>query len=135
MNNKKYDLNILIVEDNKDFLKSLEVVFSRKFNVDTAMSLESALQKIQSKKYNVIITDGAIPRKDNMPFKKHDYLTEEDYRGNIIVKVAKERGIFVIVQTAEPKNITEKPDYIFRKKDLDIGFLVTLIKEQFNLKD
>jgi|SRR3989338_9110451 len=57
------DLNILIVDDEKDIREGLKnLLDSEGYNVDTAIDGTDALEKIKGLKYQLIISDIMMPR-------------------------------------------------------------------------
>jgi PleD family two-component response regulator len=122
--------SMLLVEDDKLYLNSLEFVLSKDFNLDIAEDLETALKKLNSNNYNVVSTDGAIPQYKGGYVGDHGRLSEEDYRGNIVAKTAKEKGIYVLGVTSEPEKLTEADRVL--KKPIDIFEYIKILKEKAN---
>jgi len=105
---------LLIVDDDKRFLSSLVFALEKDFQIDTASDLENALTKLDSKQYNIVSTDGAFPEYEGGPLGNHGNLSEKDYRGDIVARCAKEKGIYVLGVTAEPDRLKE-PDMVLKK--------------------
>ncbi len=63
---KSEDIGILIVDDEKEILESLEeiLVLNGFVNIDTAVNGDEAIEKIKQKNYDIVITDISMPGKD-----------------------------------------------------------------------
>lgn len=64
------DHSILLVEDNYETLNYLSTTLGRRFDIDTAENALIALQKLESEKYDLIISDIMMPGLDGYTFKK-----------------------------------------------------------------
>lgn len=120
-------VKILIVEDDKQYLDSLFVALKRRYEIDTAMSFNSAISLLQKNHYDVVITDGAMPERDGGHVGNHGRLSEEDYRGSHVAEFARSKGIPVIGQTMEPAKL--KNCNVVLKKPLDLLKLRALIDD------
>lgn len=118
---------LLIVDDDKRFLSSLVFALEKDFQIDTAGDLENALTKLDSKQYNIVSTDGAFPEYEGGPLGNHGNLSEKDYRGDIVARKAKEKGIYVIGVTAEPHMLKEPNQTL--KKPIDVLQYKALLKQ------
>ena len=125
MNEKKY---LLIVEDDSRFRKSLEVALRNDFKIDSVGSLDEALILIAENNYDIVSTDGAFPEYKGGYVGNHGTLYEEDYRGGIVAKVAKKKGIYVVGLTNEPEKLIE-PDVVINKKDLSISDYIKILNK------
>lgn len=65
-------VHVLHVDDDSCCLKVAKecLEMQDKFQVDTALSAEAAVEKMKNKKYDVVICDYAMPRKDGLEFLK-----------------------------------------------------------------
>ncbi len=61
---------ILIVEDNPEMSEYLKTILCPYFTCDIAFDGEEGLQKVQTKKYGLIISDVMMPRMDGFKFKQ-----------------------------------------------------------------
>lgn len=62
---------ILVVEDTQNLQNALKIVLSKAgFEVDTALNGEEGLALVDSKKYDLIITDMVMPKKNGLMFMK-----------------------------------------------------------------
>jgi len=70
--NKKEQINVLFVDDDKEFLKSAKQCLKLKgnFNIETAFSVDEALEKMKKNKPDAIICDIRMPMKDGFEFLK-----------------------------------------------------------------
>ena len=70
--NKKEQINVLFVDDDKGFLKSAKqcLKLHGNFNIETAFSVDEALKKMKKKKPDAIICDVQMPLKDGFEFLK-----------------------------------------------------------------
>ena len=70
--NKKEQINVLFVDDDKGFLKSAKqcLKLHGNFNIETAFSVDEALEKMKKKKPDAIICDVQMPLKDGFEFLK-----------------------------------------------------------------
>ncbi len=48
---------ILVVEDDKEFIKSIDRVLNKKYNIDFAVNGEAAIEKVRSNSYCLILMD------------------------------------------------------------------------------
>jgi len=119
---------LLIVEDDEQFRKSLEVVLKKHFEIDVAGSLDKALELISQKEYDVVSTDGAIPQHEVGSVGSHGTLYDHDYRGNLVVKAAKEKGIYVVCVSSEPDKIAGADKYCSKRR-LDLFEYVAALKQ------
>lgn len=61
------EANVLIVDDEKEFLESIAVrLHNRGFSVDTAHDGKAALEKIQGNLYDAIVLDVMMPELDGI---------------------------------------------------------------------
>lgn len=69
---QKERLGILLVDDEHSFLRVAKRILELQadFQVDTASSIEEALEKMRGKAYDVIVSDYMMPRKDGLQFLK-----------------------------------------------------------------
>ena len=70
--NKKEPIQVLFVDDDKEFLKSAKQCLELKgnFNIETALSVDEALEKMKKNKPDAIICDIRMPLKDGFEFLK-----------------------------------------------------------------
>ena len=70
--NKKEQINVLFVDDDKEFLKSATQCLELKgnFNIETAFSVDEALEKMKKNKPDAIVCDIRMPLKDGFEFLK-----------------------------------------------------------------
>jgi DNA-binding NtrC family response regulator len=70
--NKKELIEVLLVDDDKAFLKTAEqsLKLHGNFNVETAISVAEALEKMRNKKPDAIICDIQMPLTDGFEFLK-----------------------------------------------------------------
>jgi DNA-binding NtrC family response regulator len=52
---------VILVDDNKDILQLYRTVLNRDYDVDVSMSGETALRRIRSTRYDVLLTDNGLP--------------------------------------------------------------------------
>ena len=83
--NKKEQINVLFVDDDKEFLKSAKQCLELKgnFNIETALSVDEALEKMKKNKPDAIICDIQMPLKDGFEFLKA--LRDSEYNVPFIV--------------------------------------------------
>jgi len=83
--NKKEQIEVLFVDDDKEFLKSAKQCLKMQgnFNVETAFSVDEALKKIKEKKPDAIICDIQMPLADGFMFLKA--LRDNEYNVPFIV--------------------------------------------------
>jgi PAS domain S-box-containing protein len=69
---EKAPIQVLHVDDESGFLKVVKQCLEMEgaFQVDTAVSVEEALEKMMKKKFDVIVSDYMIPEKDGLEFLK-----------------------------------------------------------------
>jgi len=65
-------IRVLHVDDDADFLKSSKRILDMQgsFQIETALSVKEALQKIRQKPYDVIVSDYQMPETDGLNFLK-----------------------------------------------------------------
>jgi CheY-like chemotaxis protein len=70
--NKKEQIQVLFVDDDKEFLKSAKqcLKLQGNFNVETALSVDEALEKMKQKQPDAIICDIQMPLADGFEFLK-----------------------------------------------------------------
>lgn len=121
------ELKVLYVDDAQGYLITTQMVLKKYFDFDIANNLETGLEKIANKEYNVIITDGCLTD-DN-----------DDYSGGLeIAKKASEKGSYVIGLSSTPKQFYEiAKDYlsINYQKPHDLMILKYLIQNQPDKKE
>lgn len=83
--NKKELIEILFVDDDKEFLESAKqcLKLQGNFNIETAYSVEDALEKMKAKKPDAIICDIQMPLADGFEFLK--MLQDKEYDVPFIV--------------------------------------------------
>jgi len=83
--NKKEQIEVLFVDDDKEFLKSAKQCLKMQgnFNVETAFSVDEALKKIKEMKPDAIICDIQMPLADGFMFLKA--LRDNEYNVPFIV--------------------------------------------------
>jgi DNA-binding NarL/FixJ family response regulator len=83
--NKKEPIEILFVDDDKEFLKSAEKCLKMQgnFNIEPAFSVDEALEKMKKKKPDAIICDIRMPFTDGFEFLKA--LRDSNYNVPFIV--------------------------------------------------
>jgi DNA-binding NtrC family response regulator len=79
--NKKEQIDVLFVDDDKEFLKSAKqcLKLQGNFNVETALSVDEALEKMRQKKPDAIICDIQMPLADGFEFLKTLRDSEYDF--------------------------------------------------------
>jgi|AntAceMinimDraft_8_1070364.scaffolds.fasta_scaffold109513_1 CheY-like chemotaxis protein len=116
-------LRILIVEDDEIYIATYRFAIERHCkSLDVATNERDAIKAITDteKRYDVVITDGAFPEYEGASFMGHNDLTPEDFRGKNIAKIAKEKGVFVIGISSEPKILQSENIDILLKKPYDV---------------
>jgi len=70
--NKKEQIKILFVDDDKEFLKSATqcLKLQGNFNIEAAFSVDEALEKMKKNKPDAIVCDIRMPFKDGFEFLK-----------------------------------------------------------------
>jgi CheY-like chemotaxis protein len=70
--NKKEQINILFVDDDKEFLKSAKRCLNLQgnFDIEAAFSVNEALEKMKKKKPDAIVCDILMPLTDGFEFLK-----------------------------------------------------------------
>jgi DNA-binding NarL/FixJ family response regulator len=83
--NKKEQINVLFVDDDKEFLKSARqcLKLQGNFNIEAAFSVEEALEKMKKKKPDAIVCDIRMPLTDGLEFLKA--LRDSNYNVPFIV--------------------------------------------------
>ena len=129
---EKLTVRILIVDDEILYRKSL--LFGLKFEegrdgfstrIDEADNLVDALKQLEQDNYEVVITDGVFPEKAG-GFVSGLY--EQDFRGNQVVKAAKDKGVKLVIGiSSEPQGFKEA-DVVFAKP-VEITELKEVIKK------
>jgi len=79
---------LLIIDDDKEILKSLEDFFSDEFDVDIAETIENGTKLLISKKYPVAIVDMDFPKKPEGGLELAHYIEEKDIQTKIIIFTA-----------------------------------------------
>ena len=84
MEKNKKKLEILVVEDNLEYIKVAKNYFNgvQDINVDYAMDRTNALLKLESKKYDGVITDRSMPADEGKPLKFNEKLTSSETQEN-----------------------------------------------------
>ena len=69
---KKEPIKVLFVDDDKEFLKSAKqcLELQGNFNIETACSVDEAMEKMKNNKPDAIICDIQMPLKDGFEFLK-----------------------------------------------------------------
>lgn len=113
-------MDVLIIEDCKEYRELLSKNISKKKGVKTEESgcLKDALEKIKTKKYDIILLDLSLPECDGM-----------DTIKSIKTEVEKNKASSHIII------ITGYEDYKIGKEAFDLGIKDFLIKDEINLKD
>jgi DNA-binding NtrC family response regulator len=83
--NKKEQIKVLFVDDDKEFLKSAKQCLNMqgKFDIESAFSVDEALEKMKKKKPDAIICDIRMPLTDGFEFLKA--LRDSEYNVPFIV--------------------------------------------------
>jgi DNA-binding NarL/FixJ family response regulator len=83
--NKKEQINVLFVDDDKEFLKSAKQCLNLQgnFNIEAAFSVDEALEKMKKKKPDAIVCDIRMPFTDGFEFLKA--LRDSNYNVPFIV--------------------------------------------------
>jgi len=70
--NKKEQTKVLLVDDNVEFMKSAKqcLQLQGNYNIETAFSVDEALDKMTQKETDVIVCDIQMPVKDGFEFLK-----------------------------------------------------------------
>jgi PAS domain S-box-containing protein len=89
-------IRVLHVDDDDDFLRCSKPFLEMQdsFQVETALSVKEALQKIRQKQYDVIVSDYIMPGKDGLEFLKE--LRESGNNIPFIIFTGKDREIVAI---------------------------------------
>jgi len=66
MSNLRKDINILIVDDDKDTCEIFAEFLAPNYNVATATSAKIALSELAEKHYQIVITDLVMPKEDGL---------------------------------------------------------------------
>jgi DNA-binding response OmpR family regulator len=123
---KKIDKNILIVEDDADFLSILKIKFtSEGFSVFTADNGEDGIAMAEKEKFDLILSDILLPKIDGPTMIKE--ITEFNKDVAIIFL----SNIKDLEYTKETEK-SEKFTYLV-KADLRIGEIVEKVKEKLGL--
>ncbi|PVX26621.1 MAG: hypothetical protein CW691_00820 [Candidatus Bathyarchaeum sp.] len=71
-NNKKEHINVLFVDDDIDFLKSAKqcLKLHGDYDIESAFSVDEALEKMKKKETDVIVCDIEMPMKNGFEFLK-----------------------------------------------------------------
>lgn len=129
MENEKQ--KVLIVEDDKDFRTSLEIIIKKSYNVDIADNLQTALNLINENNYDVVSTDGVFPYVPGGQCSGHVNGTDYFYNGSAVAEAAKEKGAYVIGVTSEPDKL-KGTDYNFNKNGMNILGYIAIIDKYCN---
>jgi len=83
--NKKEPIKVLFVDDDKEFLKSAKqcLKLQGNFNIESAFSVDEALEKMKKKKPDAIVCDIQMPLTDGFELLKA--LRDSDYNVPFIV--------------------------------------------------
>ncbi len=83
--NKKEPIQVLFVDDDKEFLKSAKqcLKLQGNFNIESAFSVDEAMEKMKKKKPDAIVCDIQMPLTDGFEFLRA--LRESDYNVPFIV--------------------------------------------------
>lgn len=83
--NKKEQIKVLFVDDDKEFLKSAKQCLNLQgnFNIEAAFSVDEALEKMKKNKPDAIICDIQMPFTDGLEFLKA--LRDSEYNVPFIV--------------------------------------------------
>ena len=83
--NKKEPINVLFVDDDKEFLKSAKqhLKLKGKFNVEAAFTINEALKKLKKKRPDAVICDIQLSLADGFEFLK--LLRDSEYNVPFIV--------------------------------------------------
>jgi len=83
--NKKEQIKVLFVDDDKEFLKSAKqcLKLQGNFNIEAAFSVDEAMEKMKKKKPDAIICDIQMPLTDGFEFLKA--LRDSEYNVPFIV--------------------------------------------------
>jgi len=110
---------LLLVEDAIEFRNNLEIVLRKTFDIHTAGDLETSLNLLEKNHYDIVSTDGHIPKSPDS--------CAESYLGNTVARKAKEKGIYVIGLSAEPQKLYE-PNITLGKASLNLMDYITLLQ-------
>ncbi|MCF7872017.1 response regulator [Candidatus Woesearchaeota archaeon] len=124
-------IKILIVEDKEQYLKTMTFVLQNHFAVDTAASLQTALNKIQKEHYDLILLDAIFPERDGRPLGDgHGNLSSKDFRGKTVLELARSKKIPVIGISSNPEYYqNENLALNLHKRDIDLVALPKIINE------
>jgi len=83
--NKKEPIQVLFVDDDKEFLKSAKqcLKLQGNFDIESAFSVDEAMEKMKKKKPDAIVCDIRMPLTDGFKFLKA--LRDSDYNVPFIV--------------------------------------------------
>jgi len=83
--NKKEPIQVLFVDDDKEFLKSAKqcLKLQGNFDIESAFSVDEAMEKMKKKKPDAIVCDIRMPLTDGFEFLKA--LRDSDYNVPFIV--------------------------------------------------
>jgi len=83
--NKKEQIKVLFVDDDKEFLKSAKrcLKLQGNFDIESAFSVDEAMEKMKKKKRDAIVCDIQMPLTDGFEFLKA--LRDRDYNVPFIV--------------------------------------------------
>ena len=117
---------LLLVEDDKEFRETLEIMVEDAFEIDTAGSMEKALKLLQENKYDVVSIDGSFPEYEGRE-------NDGEYRGDIVAKAAKQKGSYVVGLSSEPKKLKE-PHIVLCKWSTDASDYEKALKGEYEKK-
>lgn len=115
------NMKLLVVEDDKNYLASYQFALERQCKtLDLATNERDGLENIAKNRYDAVITDGAMPEYNGAYLKMEGTPELKDFRGKNIAKAAKEKGIYVIGISSEPKKLDCESIDVLMKKPYDV---------------
>jgi len=111
------DINVLLVDDEMDFLEQAKTILKKKdgrFVIKTSDDVDEALELIEDKKIDVVVSDYRMPDKDGIEFLK---ILREEKENNIPFILFTGRGWEEVAMNA--LNIGANK-YIWKKEELNL---------------
>jgi len=122
---------ILVVEDEESYLNSYKFALERQCKeIGFATNEQDGLEAIAENHYDVVITDGAMPKYEGREVGNHGWCSPEDYRGKNIAKAAKEKRAYVIGISGEPEKLDCESIDVLMKKPYDVLELIQILTFQ-----
>lgn len=123
--------HLLIVDDDKQYQATIVIALRKYFKIiDQAGNLEGAIKLLNTRDYNIVITDGIFPKVGNYEI---THPTPDDVNGITVASAAKKKGIYVIGISSDPKVLGNVPDAII-KKPFSLIDLQDIVKKQLGIE-